>query len=64
MLRNVRGTLTSSNSKSVHTSIFTIILFGRDREALKLMEECMAVATRILGTTHLNTLSVLITLLQ
>lgn len=37
---------------------------GRDIEALKLMEEYVAVITRILGTNHPNTLSSRTTLLR
>jgi hypothetical protein len=37
---------------------------GRDTEALKLMEECVILQTRILGTSHPRTLSSHIALLE
>ncbi|EDN92191.1 hypothetical protein SS1G_08054 [Sclerotinia sclerotiorum 1980 UF-70] len=37
---------------------------GRDKEALKLMEECVLLLTRIIGTNHPNTLSSRVILLE
>jgi hypothetical protein len=37
---------------------------GRDKDALKLMEECAKLRTRIIGTKHPDTLSSCMTLLE
>jgi hypothetical protein len=51
-------TLTSMNNLA-----YTWKALGRDKEALKLMEECVVLNIRILGTNHPDTLSSRATLL-
>jgi hypothetical protein len=41
----------------MHNLAFTWKRYGRDKEALELMEECVIARTRILGTNHPYTLS-------
>jgi hypothetical protein len=53
------STLTSMNNLA-----FTWEGLDRDTEALKLMEECVTVRIRILGTNHPHTLSSCATLLR
>jgi hypothetical protein len=50
--------------RSMHNLAFTWKKYGRDIEALKLIEECVIARTRILGTNHPNTLSSRKTLLE
>jgi hypothetical protein len=49
---------------SINNLAFTWKGYGRDTEALKLMEECVTARTRILGTNHPYTLSSRIALLE
>jgi len=49
---------------SMNNQAFTWQRYGRRADALKLMEECVLLCTRILGANHLNTLSSFSTLLE
>ena len=48
---------------SIANLAFTWKEYGRGKEALKLMEECVILRTRIIGTNHPDTLSSRATLL-